>query len=119
MKNFTSGIFFRAACSLSFAALLCTGIVRAQSQNALSFDGLDDYVSVPNASGLINAGTGISLSCWVFPTNAFPVYPDYDGFAGIRNESDGDFYLVQIDPSPVIEARFRNAAGIAFTLRDT
>ncbi|MEO8734777.1 MAG: LamG domain-containing protein, partial [Flavobacteriales bacterium] len=102
--------------SLIASALLLTTIGRAQSQNALDFDGVNDKVTVPAASSLITSGTGISLACWVYPRNAAPAYPDFDGFAGMRNEIDADFYLLQTSPSDNIEARFRNSTGAIFTL---
>jgi hypothetical protein len=90
--------------------------VGAQHQNALDFDGVDDAVYVPGASSLIAGSNQLSLACWVFPTNAAPMYPDFDGFAGFRNEIDCDFYIMQISPSQVIEARMRNSAGSFFTI---
>ena len=91
-------------------------VVQAQRQNALDFDGLDDEVTVPGASALIAGSNQISISCWVYPTNANPVYPDFDGFCGFRNEIDCDFYLMQISPASAIEARFRNSAGTFYTI---
>jgi len=87
----------------------------AQFQNALSFDGIDDYVSVPAASAMIAHSQQISLTCWVYPTNSNPVFPDYDGFAGFRDDTTADFYLIQTGPSQ-LEARFRNSAGIMHTI---
>jgi hypothetical protein len=98
------------------SALLFAAIGQAQMQNALDFDGTNDKVTIPAASSLITGGTGISLACWVYPRNAAPAYPDFDGFAGMRNEFDADFYLLQTSPSDNIEARFRNSAGEVFTL---
>ncbi|MBS1582051.1 MAG: T9SS type A sorting domain-containing protein [Bacteroidetes bacterium] len=88
----------------------------AQVQNALDFDGLDDQVSVEGASDLIVGGTGITLTCWVYPTNPFPSYPDFDGFAGFRNEFDADFYLLQVSPADLLEGRMRTSDGTAYTL---
>jgi hypothetical protein len=97
-------------------ALILGSAVCAQSQNALDFDGTNDKITVPAASALITSGTGISLSCWAYPTNAAPAYPDFDGFAGIRDEFTADFYLLQVSPSNTLEARFRNSMGQAYTL---
>lgn len=88
--------------------------ITANAQNALSFDGVDDYITVPNASNLI-ANQNISISLWVYPTNAAPNYPNLDGFAGIRNNSNADFYLIQIGSSTV-EARFRNSSGTNYDI---
>jgi hypothetical protein len=92
----------------SFALILLLSVVHAYCQNALDFDGIDDEVVVPNASSLINSGTGISLGMWVYPRNVAPNFPNFDGFGGFRNDSDADFYLVQIGATSV-EARFRNS----------
>lgn len=83
----------------------------ASAQNALDFDGVDDQVMIPNASSLINSGSGISLGMWVYPRNAAPNFPDFDGFGGFRNDADADFYLVQIGATTV-EARYRNSNGV-------
>jgi hypothetical protein len=85
------------------------------SQNALDFDGVDDQIVITNASSVINTGTGISLGMWVYPRNAAPNFPDFDGFGGFRNDIDADFYLVQIGASTV-EARFRNSSGNNFDI---
>lgn len=85
-------------------------ISTATSQNALHFDGTDDYVQVPNASGQILSATGISLSLWVYPTNTASAFPNFDGFGGFRNDANCDFYICQLSSS-TIEARFRNSSG--------
>lgn len=95
----------------TFLLIFCTFLyLNVYSQNALDFDGIDDQVSVANASSLINSGSGISLGMWVYPRNAAPNFPNFDGFGGFRNDSDADFYLVQIGATTV-EARFRNSIG--------
>ncbi|MBS1547970.1 MAG: T9SS type A sorting domain-containing protein [Bacteroidetes bacterium] len=101
---------------LAAASLLCSLSGRAQVHNALDFDGIDDKVTVPGASALIANGTGITLTCWAYPTNAAPGFPDFDGFAGMRDEFTADFYLLQVSPANNLEARFRNNAGQFFTL---
>ena len=99
--------------SLAFLSLLPGGLF---AQNALDFDGVNDKVTVPAASGQIVGGTGISLACWVYPRNAAPAYPDFDGFAGMRNDNNADFYLLQVSPSNTVEGRFRNSAGQDYTM---
>jgi hypothetical protein len=94
-----------------FAFSIILQFAKAQNQNALDFDGIDDQVLVSNASSLITTGSGISLGLWVNPRNNAPNFPDFDGFGGFRNDNDADFYLVQIGPNTV-EARFRNSSGI-------
>lgn len=98
------------------SVLLLAAPGRVWSQTALDFDGTNDKVTVPGASALITGGTGITLTCWAYPTNAAPAFPDFDGFAGFRNENDADFYMLQVSPSNTLEARFRNSAGVAYTL---
>ncbi len=98
--------FFTGACVL------------AQTENALNFDNIDDQVVVNNASAGISGSNQITLTCWVKPMNTNINFPDYDGFAGIRNNADADFYLVQFGPQRV-EARFRNSNGVNFDVVDT
>ncbi len=86
--------------------------LHAQTQNALNFDNIDDNVNAPFASALITGSTQISLSMWVKPMNSNISFPDYDGFAGFRNNTDADFYIVQ-HGNGMVEARFRNSAGVA------
>ena len=83
--------------------------------NSFDFDGTDDFVNVPSATSLISGSSGFSMSCWVYPTNASSAWPNFDGFIGFRNESNADFYLVQLN-STTVEARFRNSTGTAFSL---
>ena len=64
---------------LGLASLLLTGlsfITKAQTENALDFDNVDDHIIVPGASALIANSTQISLSCWVKPMNANIVFPE-------------------------------------------
>jgi hypothetical protein len=88
---------------------------KAQNQNAMAFDGIDDYVSASGASSYVIGAQGMSITCWVYPTNSAPAYPNFDGFAGFRNDVDADFYMVQVGPT-ALEGRFRNDQGTAFTL---
>ena len=62
--------------------------INVQGQNALDFDGIDDFVIVPNASSLITTGTGISFGLWVYPRNVAPAFPNFDSFGGFRNNTD-------------------------------
>lgn len=96
--------------------IYASSLAVAQSQNALDFDGIDDEVVVPGASSLIAGSNQLSITCWVYPTNSNPMYPDFDGFAGFRNELDCDFYVMQVSPSTAIEARLRNSAGGFYTI---
>ena len=89
--------------------------VNAQNQNGLAFDGVDDVVTVTNGSSFVANSTEMSMTSWIFPTNAAPAYPNFDGFSGFRNDVDADFYLVQVGAT-ALEGRFRNSAGTAFTI---
>jgi hypothetical protein len=80
--------------------------------NALDFDGVDDNVVVPNGSaGLL--GSNISISGWVFPGTS---NQRFQGYFGLRNNTNADFYLLQLSNSTNLEARFRNSAGTVFTI---
>ncbi len=89
--------------------------LEAQVQHALDFDGIDDQVIVANGSGLIAGSNQVSLTCWVYPTNPAPAFPDFDGFAGFRNNTDADFYILHFTTNSV-EARFRNSTGTDFNI---
>lgn len=100
---------------LSLLGLMAGNSLKAQNNNALAFDGVDDVVTVTAASSLIANASGISLTAWVYPSNPAPSFPNFDGFAGLRNNTDADFYLLQLTPTSV-EARFRGANGVAYDL---
>ncbi len=85
------------------------------AQNALDFDGTDDQVTVPNASNLIANASGISLGFWVYPTTSSTGWPDFDGYAGFRNDVNADFYILQLGSNNV-EARLRNSSGSVYTI---
>lgn len=84
-------------------------------QNALDFDNIDDQITVANASATIANSTAMSLSFWVYPTNANINFPDFDGFAGFRNNTNADFYIIQ-HLALGVEARFRNSAGTNYDI---
>jgi hypothetical protein len=107
-----------SSCIVFVLFLLISASTFAQSENALNFDNIDDQVEVPGASARIAGSNQISLTCWVKPMNSNIVFPDYDGFAGIRNNVDADFYIVQFGNRRV-EARFRNSSGVNFDVVDT
>lgn len=87
----------------------------AQQQNCIDFDGIDDYVEVPAASAGLVSLNAFSMACWVYPTNAAPAFPNFDGIMGIRNELNADFFMLQLSPTN-FEVRFRNSGGTAFTI---
>lgn len=87
------------------------------AQNAIDCDGIDDRMAAPNATALI-ANSNISMAVWVYPTNPAAGWPDFDGIVGFRNESNADFYMLQLS-STNIEVRFRNSSGTAFTINSS
>ncbi len=84
----------------------------AQTQNALDFDGIDDEVTVDNGSASIAGASGFSLTCWINPSEGL----GHNGIAGLRDEFEADFYLLRLDGTNSVEARFRNSDGTAFSL---
>ncbi|MBL7938968.1 MAG: T9SS type A sorting domain-containing protein [Flavobacteriales bacterium] len=102
----------RQVCFALCVSLLSVASAYAQDQNALDFDGVDDEVIVDNASALIAGASGFSLTCWVRPSEGL----GHNGIAGLRDEMEADFYLLRLDDTNEIEARFRNSNDIAFSL---
>jgi hypothetical protein len=117
MKNKITQYLNMAAvsCILLAALMVSPAGLRGQGQNALDFDGFDDHVNVTGASALITGATGLSLSLWVYPVNPNSAWPDFDGFAGLRNDINADFYLVQLN-STTVEARYRPSSGATYTI---
>lgn len=97
--------------SLLFFVLISNGF---SQNNYLDFDGVNDHVNVVGSDNLLANSASISMSCKIFPKNATPSFPAFNGFAGYRNESNFDFYLIQLTVTQV-EARFRNSSGTDFT----
>ncbi len=100
---------------ITLLTCLSSLVAHAQSENALDFDGINDQVEAVNASSLISGSTQISIACWVYPRNAAPSFPDYDGIIGFRDNQYADFYLLQYTSSSV-EARFTNSSGDQFNI---
>lgn len=85
------------------------------AQNALDFDGTNDYATAANGSSHIANKTNFSMSFWVYPKHAPAGYPNFDGFAGFRNDLNADFYILQLNANNV-EARYRNSSGTDYTI---
>lgn len=83
--------------------------------NYLDFDGVNDNVNIAGSENAVASATSITLSCKVFPKSTTTGFPNFDGFAGYRNETTFDFYLIQLSATQV-EARYRNSSGTAFSL---
>jgi hypothetical protein len=99
---------------LLFFALL--PFAAAAQNNYLDFDGINDVVETPNTTAtMLGNATALTLSCKVYPTRVTTGFPDFNGICGYRNESDFDFYLIQLS-STDLEARFRNSAGVDYTI---
>ncbi len=96
--------------------LLFFGFTTTFSQNNyLDFDGTNDNVDILNSGNAVASATAITLSCKVFPKSTTMGFPNFNGFAGYRNETNFDFYLIQLSATQV-EARFRNSANVAYSL---
>lgn len=95
---------------LAFAAFLF--LTSNGQSNALDFDGSNDLATA-NAQSYI-AGSAISMTLWVNPTKNGGPY----GFAGFRNNSSADFYLLQLN-NTTLEARFRNSFGTNYDVVST
>ena len=68
------------------------------------------YIEMPNASSVISNKTEYTISAWVNPqTDA-----SHSGLFGFRNNTDADFFVLQLQNTNNIEARFRNSAGVQF-----
>ena len=71
-----------------------------------------DYVEIGNASSVIANKTAFSISGWVNPQSN----TNHGGFMGFRNNTDADFYLLQLQNTNNIEARFRNSSGLNYDI---
>lgn len=89
--------------------------ISLSQNNSLDFDGVNDFVDVPNSANVLANATAISMSCQVYPKANNLAFPLFNGIAGYRNESNFDFYLIQLSSNEV-EARFRNSNGIAYSI---
>jgi hypothetical protein len=85
----------------------------AQTDYELEFNSAtQDYVEMTNASSLIANSTTFSMSAWVYPQ----ANTTHSGIMGFRNNVDADFYLLQLQNTNNIEARFRNTSGINYDI---
>ncbi|MEH6538425.1 MAG: HYR domain-containing protein, partial [Psychroserpens sp.] len=97
-----------ASLSVSPSSFSCNNINQVTTdQNALNFDGVNDYVDFGNIAGA-NFGTGnFTIELWV-KTNQATSYPaaliskravcNSDNFWNIRMQSNGKFYIEFLDP---------------------
>lgn len=78
---------------------------------ALDFDGANDYITIPHASGLNPASGAFSISCWIKPPNA-------NQFGPILQKRMADGAFTQLYSLAVAADGFAGSSGkkIAFTL---
>ena len=95
--------------AIATSASLSTAV--AQTSNALDFDGINDQVASPFST--FDLYSDISLTCWLKPLNASPVYPDYDGIWGLSYNPHYQFYLIQKDQANHVEGHFRSLIDTA------
>ncbi|OJV56487.1 MAG: hypothetical protein BGO31_15500 [Bacteroidetes bacterium 43-16] len=101
---------FYAKWLLLLAIAFLSGIVaKAQSNQYLHFDGVDDYVSLPNATAPLNGSTTITMAGW-FYTDAL-VYGQ--GMMSIRGggNGSGEMYIMQLDNGK-LECRVVTTTGL-------
>jgi hypothetical protein len=94
--------------------LLCIPFIGiAQTDYELAFTSTAlDYVEMTNASAVIANKTAFSISCWLYPE----ANTNHGGIMGFRNNTDADFYLLQMQNTNTIEARFRNSSNITYDI---
>jgi len=97
--------------------LLCIPFVGiSQTDYELAFNSATlDYVEIPNTSSVIANKTAFSISCWVNPQ----ANTTHSGIMGFRNNTDADFYLLQLQNTNNIEARFRNSSNVNYDITAT
>lgn len=89
----------------------CIPLIATAQDYQLDFNSsAQSYVEVPNASSVIANKTELTISAWVNPqTDA-----SHSGLFGFRNNTDADFFLLQLQNTNNVEARFRNSVGVQF-----
>lgn len=90
-------------------------LIAQTNQNALHFNGGNAHVEIPLLSTQISNAPGFSMAGWIEPTNPSSGFPNFDGAFGFRNESNCDFYILQLNATNY-EARFRNSNNQMFTI---
>ena len=98
-----------------FLLLMCIPFIGlAQTDYELEFNSAtEDYVQMSNASSVIANKIAFSMSAWVYP-QANP--SAHSGIMGFRNNTDADFYLLQLQNSNNVEARFRGSSGLNYDI---
>src|SRR5262245_48244663 len=104
MKKFVTKLNLLAFIFTMFAS----GSLKAQTNQYLDFDGVDDYVSVTNGSATIANSGGITMTGW-FYDNALGYG---QGMMGFRATACG-FYMIQLNNGS-IECRFVNSSNVLY-----
>lgn len=88
-------------------------LVYSQANYELDFNNTtQDYVEMENASVVIANQSAFTISCWVNPQSN----SNHGGIIGFRNNTDADFYLLQLQNTNNVEARFRNSSGVNYDI---
>ena len=81
--------------------------------SAAQFNGASSYASTSLAPSTV--GTPITISGWVNPPNNPATYMGYFGWRSFDSVAgSGDFYILQLSGSNLLELRFQNSAGTQF-----
>ena len=93
--------------------LMCVPFLGSTQDYQLDFNSATfDYVEMTGASSVIANKTAFSMSCWINPQ----ANTTHSGIMGFRNNTDADFYLLQLQNTNNIEARFRNSLGVNYDI---
>jgi hypothetical protein len=99
-------LFLRFNLIVLVLTLLSFTTLKSQTNQYLNFDGVNDWVSTPNASSLVTGSTAMSITGWFFDNNL-----NYgQGMIGLRTGTES-FYLISLNNGQ-IEARFINSANV-------
>ena len=94
-----------------FLLFICIPFIAFAQDYQLDFNSTNmDYVEIANASSVIANKTAFSISGCVNPQIA----NSHNGLFGFRDNTTADFYLLQLQNTNNIEARFRNSAGVTY-----
>lgn len=85
------------------------------SNQAYSFNGSDQYISVANGSSLIASSAAMTASGWVYSTSTAA----HRTYFGLRNDTTADFYVTQLNGSTNLECRIRNSEGTMYNTTNT
>ncbi|MCX6232593.1 MAG: peptide-N-glycosidase F-related protein [Bacteroidetes bacterium] len=104
MKN----IYLKFSLLFLIFSFISINNANSQSNQYLNFDGLDDYVNVPNASTLVSGTSSMSITGWFFLSQLGYGH----GMMGFRG-SGATFYLIELGTGQ-IECRYVNASNTLF-----